>query len=130
MSKTKSSFSLTKRLERRRRVRGKISGTKERPRLSVFRSNRFMSVQIIDDESGKTLLGLSNQKMKIKIGKGDKDKKEQKPKVALANQLGVTIAEQALAKKIKQVVFDRQGYRYAGRVRALADGARAGGLIF
>ena len=130
MSKTKSSFSLTKRLERRRRVRGKISGTKERPRLSVFRSNRFMSAQIIDDESGKTLLGLSNQKMKIKIGKGDKDKKEQKPKVALANQLGATIAEQALAKKIKQVVFDRQGYRYAGRVRALADGARAGGLIF
>jgi len=124
MSKNKTSISLINRNNRRRRVRGKISGTQVRPRLAVFRSNRFMSAQIIDDDAGKTLLGLSNQKLKAKVEKG------QGKKVVLAKQLGVTIAEQALTKKIKQVVFDRQGYRYAGRVRALAEGARAGGLIF
>lgn len=98
---------------RHRRVRGKISGTRARPRLSVFRSNRGLYAQIIDDTVGRTLLGLSDKKG-----------------VLSANQLGLKLAKQALAKKIKQIVFDRSGYSYAGRVRAFAEGARAGGLIF
>ena len=112
MPRLKTHTSLGRQL-RHCRVRGKISGTSARPRLSVFRSNRGLYVQIIDDAVGRTLLGLSDKKG-----------------VLSANQLGLKLAKQALAKKIKQIVFDRSGYRYTGRVRALAEGARAGGLIF
>ncbi len=103
---------------RHRRVRGKISGTAARPRLSVFRSQQQLYVQLIDDAAGRTLLGLSDKNIKVR------------PKVRRAKQLGLELAKQAAAKKIGPVVFDRGGYRYAGRVRALAEGARAGGLIF
>ncbi len=103
---------------RHKRVRGKISGTIEKPRLSVFRSNRDVYAQLIDDDSGQTLVGLSSKKLKGKS------------KVLIAEQLGLMLAKQALAKKIKKVVFDRGGYRFAGRVKALAEGARTGGLIF
>ena len=113
MLRTKAQLNLSGRQSRRRRVRGKIFGTLLRPRLSVFRSNRQLSVQLIDDLTGHTLIGLSDKKG-----------------VLSAKQLGFECAKQALAKKIKQVVFDRSGYRYIGRVQALAEGARAGGLIF
>ncbi|MEK7209127.1 MAG: 50S ribosomal protein L18 [Patescibacteria group bacterium] len=115
----------TRRDQRRRRVRGKIFGTAARPRLAMSRSNRWLYVQLINDEAGRTLLGLSNQKMKaVKNATGGQKK------VLLAKQLGAALAKQALTKKIERVVFDRQGYRYAGRVKALAEAARAGGLIF
>lgn len=115
---------LDKRRPRRRRVRGKISGTSIRPRLSVFRSHQRIYAQLIDDAAGLTLIGLSDKPARS----GGKVKIE--PKVRRAKQLGLELAKQAAAKKIKQVVFDRGGYRYGGRVRALADGARSGGLIF
>ncbi|MBI2097902.1 MAG: 50S ribosomal protein L18 [Candidatus Vogelbacteria bacterium] len=103
---------------RRRRVRGKISGTAARPRLSVFRSHRQIYVQLIDDAAGRTFLGFNDKNIKIKS------------RVSRAKELGLELAKRAVAKKIKQVVFDRGGYRYTGRVRALAEGAREGGLIF
>jgi len=118
MTSFKSHTGLDRFRFRRRRVRGKISGTSARPRLSVFRSHQQIYAQLIDDVVGLTLLGLSDKNIKIR------------PKVRRAKQLGLELAKQAAAKKIEQVVFDRGGYRYAGRVRALAEGARAGGLIF
>jgi len=110
-----------KRERRRRRVRAKIFGTANRPRLSVFRSNAGMYAQLIDDERGHTLVSAHSRE--IKKGKDD-DKK----KVSFA--LGKLLAEKALKIKIKEVVFDRGGYKYHGRVKALADGAREGGLKF
>ena len=93
-------------------------GTKVRPRFCVFKSANHMYAQLIDDETGKVLVAVSDMKMK-------KDKK-----VALASEIGKEVAKQALAKKIEKVVFDRGGFVYHGRVRAVADGARQGGLIF
>jgi large subunit ribosomal protein L18 len=104
---------------RKRRVRVKISGTAARPRLSVFRSNTGMFVQLIDDEQGKTLASAHSKEIK-KAAK----------KSAVAEELGKMIAEKAIAKNIKQVVFDRGGNFYTGRVKAVAEGARAGGLEF
>lgn len=98
---------------RHRRVRAKVAGTARRPRLSVFRSNRYLYAQLIDDAAGRTLASVSD------LGAP-----------AEAGALGKSLATKAKAKKIKSVIFDRGGYRYAGRVKALADGARAGGLIF
>lgn len=110
-----------KKLNRRHlRVRSTISGTKDRPRLSVFRSNRGMYVQLIDDLSGKTLISANSKELKI-----NKDKK-----VDLSFKLGKLLAEKSLKKNINKVVFDRGGYKYHGRVKAVADGAREGGLIF
>ena len=123
MSKFKIVTKQGRRFVRARRVRGKISGTLARPRLSIFRSNRQLYVQIIDDETGRTLLGLDDRGLKIKTTDGSHQ-------VAMAKQLGLKLAKQALIKKIKQIVFDRGGYRYTGRIKALADGARAGGLFF
>lgn len=105
--------------ERKRRVRAKISGTSKMPRLSVFRSNTHIYGQIIDDLSGKTLVSGSDLKIKEK-GK----------KVEIAEKVGEEIAKLALTKKIKKVVFDRNGFAYHGRVKAVADGARKGGLEF
>lgn len=104
---------------RKGRVRVKISGSKECPRLSVFRSNKAMYLQLIDDEKGKTLASAQTTEIK------KKDKK-----VSLGFELGKLIAEKAIKKKIKKVVFDRGGYKYHGNVKDVADGAREGGLEF
>lgn len=104
----------------RHSIRKKISGTKQRPRLSVFRSNGEIYVQLIDDESRHTLLSTSTRKMKeLKGTKTEKSK-----------EVGKMLARQATDLGISNCVFDRGGYRYHGRVKALADGAREGGLQF
>jgi large subunit ribosomal protein L18 len=108
------------RLKRRRRVRAKVSGTAERPRISVFRSNRGVSVQLIDDVAGRTLAAVNWTEEAFKGLSG----------VEQAKQVGSTLAERAQAAGITAAVFDRGGYQYHGRVQALADGAREGGLNF
>lgn len=105
---------------RHKKIRSTISGTEKRPRLSVFRSNRGLYIQLIDDVSGKTLVSSNNKELKTDKGK----------KVELAFKLGKNLAEKAIKKQITKVVFDRGGYKYHGRVKAVADGAREGGLIF
>ena len=107
------------RLRRHRRVRGKISGTAERPRLAVFRSSKHIYAQIIDDVAGVTLVSASTVEKGFEGFGGN---------VEAANKVGKMIAEKALAKGIKTVVFDRGGFVYHGRVKALAEGAREGGL--
>ena len=108
------------RLRRRRRVRAKIRGTAERPRLSVFRSNRGVQAQVIDDVSGHTVAA-------VNWTEGDlKDLKSMEQ----AKRAGALLAERAKAAGVESVVFDRGGYRYHGRVKALADGAREAGLTF
>ena len=109
------------RIKRHARVRGKISGTAERPRLSVFRSENHIYAQIIDDVAGNTLVSASTVKKAFE-GNGSN--------IAAAKKIGSTIAERALAKGIEEVVFDRGGYIFHGRVAALAEGAREGGLKF
>ena len=113
-----------KRVRRHVKIRSRISGTKEIPRLAVFRSNRFMYVQLIDDETQKTLASASSAPKKA-----DKAKKAVKKNDA-AFAVGKAIAEKALALKIQKVVFDRGGFGYKGRVAQLALGAREGGLKF
>ncbi len=108
------------RLERHRRIRGKISGTAERPRLSIFRSNKNIYAQLIDDVAGVTLASASTLDENV----SDATKVEQ------AAAVGKAIAEAAKAKNISTVVFDRSGYLYHGRVQALADAARENGLDF
>ncbi len=109
------------RIKRHARVRGKISGTAERPRLSVFRSENHIYAQIIDDVAGNTLVAASTVEKGWERNGGN---------VEAAKQLGNTIAERALAKGIEIVVFDRGGYIFHGRVAALAEGARESGLKF
>ena len=106
-----------KRSDRRRRIRAKVSGDSKRPRMSVFRSNRLTSVQIIDYVAGKTIIGANSSEL---AGHGTK--------TLDAKELGKLIAKKASEAKIKEVVFDRSGYIYTGRVRAVAEGAREGGL--
>jgi len=109
---------------RHARVRARLGGTSFRPRLSVFRSLRSVTAQLIDDVAGKTLLQASGKEV-------DKDKVEgYTGKSAAAYLVGKTLAEKAKAANIVKVVFDRGGYKYHGRVQALAEGARAGGLEF
>ncbi len=110
-----------KRIRIKRRVRGKISGSAELPRLSVYKSNKEIYAQLIDDKSGKTLAAASSREKGV-------DAKGTKSEVS-AN-VGKAIAEKAKAAGIEQVVFDRNGFVYHGRVKALADGAREGGLQF
>ncbi|RME17176.1 MAG: 50S ribosomal protein L18 [Bdellovibrio sp.] len=105
------------------RIRKKLSGTSERPRLAVFRSSRHIYAQLIDDTQGKTLVSAST--LEIKSG----DKKGFSSREA-AKTIGEKLAKRALEKNIKNVVFDRSGYVYHGRIRALADGAREAGLQF
>ncbi len=100
------------------RIRAKIVGTKDRPRLSVFKSGKHIYAQLVDDDHGKILVAISDIKMK----KGKK--------VDHSMEVGKLIAKEALAKKIESVVFDRGGFVYHGRVKAVADGAREGGLKF
>jgi len=107
-----------KRARRHARIRAKIFGTKETPRLSVYRSNKFIYAQLVNDETGKTLCYASDKK-----GKG-------KTKTDRATEVGKTIAEEAKKQKIKNVVFDRGGFIYTGRVRAVAEAARSAGLTF
>src|SRR3954462_8585132 len=108
------------RLKRRKRIRGKIAGTAERPRLSVFRSNKSIYAQVIDDAPGTTLAAASTKHLAAVSGK----KSEQ------AGEVGKPLAQRAKEKGVGRVVFDRGGYLYHGRVKALADGAREGGLEF
>ncbi len=111
-----------KRLRRHRRVRGRVHGTAERPRLAVFRSNRQVYCQVINDEDGKTLASASSLGGDVKgSGKGNSDE---------AAQVGTKIAEKCKELGVTTVTFDRGGFRYHGRVKALADAARKGGLKF
>jgi len=110
------------RLKRKKRVRSKVFGTIERPRLSVYRSNKFIYAQLVDDGKKKTLLSASDLELKSKKEAGTKTQK--------AYLVGEMISKKAKLKKITKIVFDRGGYRYHGRVKALADGARKGGLDF
>ncbi|KAI4451561.1 50S ribosomal protein L18 [Eubacterium plexicaudatum ASF492] len=107
-----------------RRLRNRISGTTERPRLAVFRSNNHMYAQIIDDTVGNTIAAAST------LDKDVKDAVEKTNNVAAAAQVGTVIAKRALEKGITTVVFDRGGYIYQGKVQALADAAREAGLTF
>ncbi len=112
------------RKRRHRRVRAKISGTATRPRLNVFRSLDHIYAQVIDDEAGRTLTSASTVDNNLRSELDGKTKKEQ------ASLVGKAVAERAKAAGIDQIVFDRGGYLYHGRVKALADGAREGGLEF
>jgi large subunit ribosomal protein L18 len=121
---------IIKRIARRKRIRGKILGTFDRPRLSVFRSNKHIFAQVIDDERGKTLVFASDMEVKSEKKSAVKKSTLSNEKINTANSVGEVIAKKALKKKVKNVVFDRSGYRYHGRVKALAEGARKGGLQF
>jgi large subunit ribosomal protein L18 len=109
-----------KRLKRRRRVRAKVHGTAERPRISVFRSNRGVSVQLIDDDAARTLAAVNWTEEELRsLGRMEQ-----------ATRVGALLAERAKAAGIESAVFDRGGYQYHGRVKAVAEGAREGGLSF
>ena len=108
-----------RRLRIKTRVRGKVSGSPERPRLSVFRSNKQIYAQVIDDTTGKTLAAASSLKLEEKL-----------PKKEIASKVGALIAQNAKEAGIEAVTFDRNGYLYHGRVKELADAARKGGLKF
>jgi large subunit ribosomal protein L18 len=109
-----------RRLKRRRRVRAKVRGSAERPRISVFRSNRGIFVQLIDDDAGRTLAAVNWTEGELR---------SLKP-LEQATRAGALLADRAKAAGVETAVFDRGGYRYHGRVKALAEGAREGGLNF
>jgi large subunit ribosomal protein L18 len=111
-------------LRRHQRVRKHVAGTPERPRLNVFRSLAHIYAQVIDDVSGRTLVSASTVEAELKSELAGKKKAEQ------AKRVGAAVAARAKAKGVTRVVFDRGGYKYHGRVKALADGAREGGLEF
>ncbi len=106
----------------RKRIRKSVSGTSNRPRLSVFRSNKQIYAQIIDDSKGITLVSASSVETEISELKG--------PKIELAKRVGISVAKKAINEGIASVVFDRGGYLFHGRIKSLADGAREGGLKF
>jgi len=112
------------RLKRKKRIRKHMSGTTEKPRLSVFRSSKHIYAQLIDDTSGQTLVAASSLDNTLK------EKPKFDDKVSLAGFVGNLLAERAMTQGIKKVVFDRNGFLYHGRVKALSEGARKGGLIF
>jgi len=114
-------LALTGRKKRHQSIRKKVMGTSARPRLCVFRSNRYIYAQLIDDTKHKVLLAYSSSNLK--------DIKEKK-KIEAATEVGKMLGKIAVDKGIKQVAFDRAGYKYHGRVKALAEGARAAGLEF
>jgi large subunit ribosomal protein L18 len=109
-----------KRTSRRARIRARIFGTKETPRLNVFRSLKHINAQLIDDNEGKTIIFANDNELKMKKA----------TKVERAKEVGKLLAKKAVAQDIKSVVFDRGGYQYHGRVKAVAEGAREGGLQF
>jgi large subunit ribosomal protein L18 len=112
------------RLKRKKRVRKKISGTAARPRLCVFKSLRHMYAQLVDDGTGKVITGVSTLSAEVKGGI------KHGGNAGSAKAVGAAMAKKAQALGIKEVLFDRSGFKYHGRVKALADGAREGGLIF
>lgn len=112
------------RAERKARVRRNISGTASRPRLTVYRSLKHLYAQIVDDESGTTLVSASS------MGRDMRDDLKKKNTIDAAKAIGAAIAQKALARDIKKVVFDRNGYAYHGKVKAIADAAREAGLDF
>ena len=122
MAKNKSRSAA--RVRRHRRVRKHISGTPERPRLNVFRSLNSIYAQVIDDQSGQTLVSASTIDSELRSKMKGMTKTEQ------AKEVGLAVAERAKKQGIEIIVFDRGGYRYIGRIKALAEGAREGGLQF
>jgi large subunit ribosomal protein L18 len=124
MNHTTNKLKLTRRSQRKLRTSGSVRGTTERPRLSVFRSVKNISVQLIDDSTGKTLASASS------VTKEAKGKLKHGGNKIAATEIGKAIAEKAKEKGVTQVAFDRNGYRYHGRVKALADAAREAGLKF
>lgn len=112
-----------KRERRHRRIRARVLGTIERPRLSIFRSNKFVYAQIINDITGKTLVSANDTELK-------KGQTKVSGKIEGSKAVGLELAKKAKEQKITKVVFDRGGYLYTGRVKAIADGAREGGLDF
>jgi len=116
--KNRERIKTEKRERRHKRIRSKVSGTAEIPRFSIFKSNRFLYVQLIDDLKGKTLVSASTKSF---AGKNELEN---------AQSLGEAVAKKADKKKIKTVVFDRSGYLYTGKVKAVADAARKAGLKF
>lgn len=123
-SATINALKITRRENRKARVKGAVRGSTERPRLSVFRSGKHIYAQIIDDASGKTLASASS------ASKDLKGQLKHGGNVSAAKVIGKAIAEKAKAAGVTQVAFDRAGYRYHGRIKALADAAREGGLKF
>ena len=112
------------RLKRKQRIRKKLSGTSERPRLSVFRSARHIYAQVIDDSRGQTLAAASS------LEKTVRESSESKNKLSAANTVGKMIGQRALEKGVKKIVFDRNGFLYHGRIKAVSNGAREAGLKF
>jgi large subunit ribosomal protein L18 len=112
------------RARRKRSIRGKLSGTAERPRLTVFRSNKHIYAQVIDDVTGKTLAAASTANVVVREAAAEKKKTE------VAEMVGQKLAEKCKELSIESVVFDRNGFIYHGRVKAVAEGAREGGLRF
>jgi large subunit ribosomal protein L18 len=115
---------VTARLRRKKRIRSRVKGTPERPRLNIFKSARHIYAQVIDDGLGKTLVAASTLSAELKgqdLGKG---------KTEAAKKVGALIAEKAMARQIQKVVFDRNGFLYHGRIKALAEAAREKGLVF
>jgi large subunit ribosomal protein L18 len=121
--KSSATKKISQRFKRHAHIRKTVTGTGNSPRLVVFRSNKYLYAQIIDDVKGITLVAVSTPK-----GKGKENSKN--IKIELAKAAGEKLAQGAIAKKVKNVVFDRAGYKYHGRVKALAQGAREGGLNF
>lgn len=120
MAKSMLQIKKIKRLRRHNRIRKTVLGTSARPRLSVFKSHRHVYAQLIDDMRGKTLASASDLELKSKTGK----------KTDKAKSVGELIAKKAKEVKIKKAVFDRGGFKYHGRIKSVAEGARIGGLIF
>ena len=112
------------RLKRKKRIRKKLSGTDQKPRLSVFRSSKHIYVQLIDDVSGCTLAAASSMEKVVR------DQPKLESKVATAEYIGKILGERAIEKGVKKVVFDRNGFQYHGRVKAVSKGARDAGLMF
>jgi len=120
-----------KRLRLKGKIRSKVSGTATLPRLSVYRSNKFIYGQVIDDTKGATIVSISDMQTKAKgAAKKSDAKKESGNKRASARAMGMEISKLAIEKGIKKVVFDRNGFKYTGRIKEFADGAREGGLTF
>jgi large subunit ribosomal protein L18 len=122
MSKASNKLKTTRRIQRKTRVSGAVRGSSNRPRLSIFRSVKHIYAQIIDDATGKTLLAVNSDQKEPALKHGGNK--------AAAVVIGKLLATKAVAQGIKEVAFDRSGYRYHGRVKALADAAREAGLKF
>jgi large subunit ribosomal protein L18 len=122
MSKSVNELKKVRRTQRKARVSGSVRGSAERPRLSVYRSVKHIYAQIVDDTTGQTLVAVNSDQKEVALKHGGNK--------AAATAIGKLLAGKALAKGITQVAFDRNGYKYHGRVKALADAAREGGLKF